>query len=70
MNKKNVTYSDAVAQIEEILQQIETGELDVDELTGKVKQVSELLKVCQSKLFHTEKEVEKILKDMEDENSE
>jgi exodeoxyribonuclease VII small subunit len=66
MTKKNLSYSEAVANIEEILQQIETGELDVDELAEKVKQASELLKLCKGKLFSTEKEIEKVLKEMED----
>ena len=65
MTKKNLSYSEAVDTIDEILQQIETGELDVDELAEKVKQAAELLKICRGKLFSTEKEVEKILKEME-----
>ena len=67
MTKKQISYSEAIAAIDEILQQIETGELDVDELAEKVKQASELLKICKSKLFNTEKEVEKVLKEMEGE---
>jgi exodeoxyribonuclease VII small subunit len=65
MSKSNMTYTEAVAAIEEILQQIETGEMDIDELAAKVKQASELLKFCKGKLFQTEKEIEKILKEME-----
>ena len=65
MAKKNLSYSEAITTIDEILQQIETGELDVDELTEKVKQASELLKLCKGKLFSTEKEVEKVLKEIE-----
>lgn len=65
MAKKNLTYSEAISTIDEILQQIEAGELDVDELAEKVRQASELLKLCKSKLFNTEKEVEKVLKEME-----
>jgi exodeoxyribonuclease VII small subunit len=69
MTKKNLSYTEAVGNIEEILQQIETGELDVDELAEKVKQASELLKLCKGKLFQTEREIEKILKDMDGEKS-
>jgi exodeoxyribonuclease VII small subunit len=65
MSNTSMTYTEAVAAIEEILQQIETGEMDIDELAEKVKQASELLKFCKSKLFQTEKEIEKILKEME-----
>jgi exodeoxyribonuclease VII small subunit len=68
MTKKNLSYTEAIAAIDEILQQVETGELDVDELAEKVKQASELLKLCKSKLFSTEKEIEKVLKEMEGNN--
>jgi exodeoxyribonuclease VII small subunit len=60
-----MTYTEAVTAIEEILQQIETGEMDIDELAAKVKQASELLKFCKGKLFQTEKEIDRILKEME-----
>ena len=65
MAKKNITYNDAISEIEDILQQIESEELDVDELSEKVKRVSLLLKTCKDKLHKTEVEVENILKEME-----
>jgi len=68
MAKKNLTYTEAVTAIEDILHQIETGELGVDELAEKVKQASELLKLCKGKLFQTEKDIEKILEDLDDNN--
>jgi exodeoxyribonuclease VII small subunit len=69
MNSKIPTYSEAITEIDEILHQIETGELDVDELAAKVKQASELLKLCKSKLFSTSREIEQVLKEI-DENGE
>ncbi|MCG8578683.1 MAG: exodeoxyribonuclease VII small subunit [Bacteroidales bacterium] len=66
MTKKKLTYNEAVSEIEEILQLIENEELDVDELSAKVKRVSALIKTCKDKLHKTEEEVEKILKDIED----
>jgi len=65
MTKKKLTYNDAVSEIEEILQQIENEELDVDDLSVKVKRVSALIKTCKDKLHKTEEEVEKILKDID-----
>lgn len=65
MATEKISYSEAVRQIEEILAQIENDELDIDQLAEKVKKVSGLLKVCKSKLFETEKEIDKILKDMD-----
>ena len=66
MTKKRVSYVDAINEIEEILERIEDNELDVDELSDKVKRVSALLKVCKSKLQKTELEVENILKEIEE----
>ncbi len=64
MAKKAVTYNEAIAEIEDILEQMENEEMDVDELSAKVRKVSELLKICRKKLTQTEEEVEKILNDM------
>ena len=65
-NKKAVTYNEAMAEVEEILEKIENEELDVDDLAEKVKRVSVLLKICKDKLLKTNEQVEQILKEMED----
>lgn len=67
MTKKQISYSEAVLEIENILQQIENEELDIDLLSDKVKRVSYLLKHCKKKLTQTEAEVQKILDDIETE---
>ena len=61
MTKAKISYSEAVAEIESILQKIEEGKLDVDELAEKVSRVTELLKTCRDKLHFTEKKIDKIL---------
>jgi exodeoxyribonuclease VII small subunit len=61
MAKQNISYADAVNEIDEIMQQIENGELDVDNLTEKVKRVSMLIKFCKAKLRSTEDEINTIL---------
>jgi len=61
-----MSYSEAMAEIEDILEKIESEELDVDELAEKVARVSTLLKTCKDKLTKTNEQVEQILKDMED----
>lgn len=67
MTKKQISYNEAVSEIEEILQQIENEELDIDLLTDKVKRVSFLLSHCKNKLHQTETEVQKILDNIETE---
>ncbi|MFT3740056.1 MAG: exodeoxyribonuclease VII small subunit [Breznakibacter sp.] len=65
MTKKPFGYAEAMKEIETILRQIEQDELDVDDLSEKVKRVSVLIKQCKEKLHNTEAEVEKILKEIE-----
>lgn len=66
MAKKNISYKEAITEIEDILSKIENEELDVDELSKNVERVTDLLKMCKEKLHKTETEVEKILGEMEE----
>lgn len=61
MAKQQIKYSEAISEIEEILELIEAGELDVDELTGKVKRVSQLIQLCKSKLQEADDDIKRIL---------
>jgi exodeoxyribonuclease VII small subunit len=63
---KEPTYNEAITEIEEILQKIESGELDVDELTEKVKRVAYLLETCKKKLKTTEIEIQKVIDGLEE----
>ncbi len=67
MTKKILTYKAAIKEVEDIMHQIETEELEVDELTEKVKRAASLLKWCKEKLRTTEQEVNSILKNLEPE---
>jgi exodeoxyribonuclease VII small subunit len=64
MAKKEFSFNEAVTKIEEILRNIESGELDVDKLSAEVKLASELIKQCQKKLKSTEEEINSIFKDL------
>ena len=63
---KDQSYGEAITEIEEILEKIEIGELDVDELTAKVKRVAGLLDICKKKLKTTETEIQKVIEGLED----
>ncbi|MEE4197598.1 MAG: exodeoxyribonuclease VII small subunit [Bacteroidales bacterium] len=65
MAHKELSYNEAINEIEDILSKIENEELDVDELSSKVKRVSVLIKKCKKKLTETEDQVQKILEDIE-----
>ena len=62
--KEKISYSEAVAEIESILAQIENDELDVDELSENVKKISVLVKDCREKLTKTKEDVENLFKEI------
>lgn len=64
MAKKEFSFNDAVVEIENILRNIENGDLDIDRLSVEVKRASELIKLCQKKLRSTEDELNGIFKDL------
>lgn len=64
MTKKEFSFNEAVGKIEEILRNIESGDLDVDKLSAEVKNASELIRQCQKKLKATEDEINGIFKDL------
>jgi exodeoxyribonuclease VII small subunit len=64
MPKKTLTYTQALKDLEKIVHKIEHDEPDVDELNDLVKQASELIKYCKTKLKTTEAELKKNLEDL------
>ena len=63
---KEIKYTEAFEELQQIVADIEDGEISVDELSVKVKRASELIKVCKTKLTSTEEDVNQILKELEE----
>ena len=63
MAKQEMKYEEAVAQLEEIVSKMETGELDVDSLSAHLKMAQKLIKLCKDKLTKTDSEIKKMLND-------
>ena len=63
-------YSEAFEELQEIVGEIENGEISVDELSEKVKRAAVLIKICKDKLAATEGDVNRILKELEAEEIE
>ncbi|MBO7300965.1 MAG: exodeoxyribonuclease VII small subunit [Tidjanibacter sp.] len=61
METKEITYADALAELEEILRSIESGSADIDTLSTKVTRATELIKICRARLLKVESEVKEIL---------
>lgn len=63
---KEIKYTEAFEELQQIVADIEDGEISVDELSLKVKRASELIKICKTKLSSTEEDVNQILKELEE----
>jgi exodeoxyribonuclease VII small subunit len=61
----DVKYSKAVEKLDEIIRKIESEDIDVDELSLKVKEAVELVKICKSKIEKAELEVKKVVDNLE-----
>ena len=59
--KKAPNYEKAVSQLEEIVQKMESGELDIDMMSTELKNAQQLIKLCKDKLTKTDEEIKKIL---------
>lgn len=64
---KKMTYSEALEELEQIIQEIENKEIGIDDLSLKVKRASLLLKFCKEKLRTTEVDINAILEEMDPE---
>ena len=56
-----IKYSKSIKKLEEIIEKIESEEIDVDELSAKVKEAVSLIKTCKSKIEKAELEVKKVV---------
>ncbi|HUM46514.1 MAG TPA: exodeoxyribonuclease VII small subunit [Chitinophagales bacterium] len=59
--KTSLTYSTAFASLEKIVAQMESDEIQVDELAEKVRQAKELIAFCENKLRMVETEIDKAI---------
>lgn len=58
-------YAEAFEELQQIVSEIEEGQISVDELSEKVKRAAQLINICKAKLSSTEEDVNKILKDLD-----
>lgn len=60
MATEKLSYSKALAELEDIVGKMENNQYEIDELTDKVKRVAVLVTFCKEKLHDTSNEVQKI----------
>ncbi len=59
--KMELTYTEALGELERILASLRSEQCDVDTLAERTRRAAELLQHCRSKLTRTEAELAKVL---------
>ncbi len=54
-------YEQAVHELETIVQRLENNELNLDEMSSKLKRAQQLIKFCKDRLTKSDEEIKKIL---------
>lgn len=63
---KKLTYSEAIAELNQILKELDqNSEINMELISEKVKRASVLLDVCKKQLHEIDTELEKILEDID-----
>lgn len=58
--ESNMKYEEAMKRLEELVQQMESGDVSIDSLTQKLKEAKKLIQLCKDKLTKTEEEIKEI----------
>lgn len=62
---RQLTYSQALSELEQIVSEMEAEDVDVDRISEKVKRATALIAFCRNRLRTTEEEVSSILAETE-----
>ena len=67
MSKQKTTYSEAVAELEQILATLENSqEINMDVISEKVKRAAVLIELCKKRLHELDADMEKIISDLKE----
>lgn len=59
-SKLEISYTEAVKELEQILENLRSGKVEINELTPTVKRANELVEECRRQLALTREELNKI----------
>ena len=65
-----LTYRQAIEELETILRALETDAVDVDDLTTRVQRSAELIRLCKLKLRSAEQAIDQVFENLEEEDNE
>lgn len=66
MTKQKLTYTEAVAELEQILAELENNtEVNMDVISAKVKRAAVLMEFCKKQLHQLDEELEKMMEQLD-----
>ena len=65
MAKKKKTFEDSIEELEQIVEDLESGDLPLEKALKKFEEGVKISKICSKKLDETEKKVSLLIKDQE-----
>lgn len=57
---EQMTYSQAVKRLEEIVKLIDSNQLEIDQMVEKIEEANRLIAFCNEKLTKADQEIEKL----------
>ena len=66
MSDEAIGYSEAVAELEQILEQLERPDVDVDVLARQVQRAAELIRMCRARIAAARIEVETVVTQLDE----
>jgi exodeoxyribonuclease VII small subunit len=66
MTKQKLTYTEAIAELEQILAELENNsDVNMDVISGKVKRAAVLMEFCKKQLHELDEELEKMIEQLD-----
>jgi len=58
---KTVKYEEAMQRLQQIAHLLESGELNIDDMTNQLKEAQKLIKMCRDKLTKTDADIKALI---------
>ena len=64
-NNQSMTYTEAVTELEQLVQKMQDPQCSIDNLTAYTKRSKQLLEICRSKLTVADEQLKQILETLQ-----
>lgn len=65
VDKSEIGYKDALAELDQILDELDGDTVDVDRLGARVKRAAELIALCRGRIASARVEIESVVADLD-----